>query len=293
MPHRCDIIDVEEALTKTGPELFKELLRLYPVAEPDDYFKQGQWKNEMMKNDIVLLESHRREAGAPDPPDLEDLKVPKLPDEGAAKTALASALGLKLQGTPTATGLASAATAGASATATPVVEIRLIALFVAKWKLDPVTAKTALAKLESTHRRYIIQTFKPATTGPEATKELETFIAACEADGSWDKPAGESKPAGENGTASNGAGGATATATPAATPATVTPKAGGVTAASPRPPITNQAFLAGALNTGVKRPIGSLATNPALANKLPKATPATGIRPPGGMLRPAVRPAGS
>jgi hypothetical protein len=144
-----DIIDVEEALTKTGPELFKELYRIYPVAEPDDYFKNGQWRNDVMKTDIVLIESHRRESGAPDVPDLDDLKLPKLPEAsltGSAPNAL-GALSLQQKLMPNILPTTPNGAPAITATSTPVVEIRLIALFVSKWKLDAVKAKTELAKL--------------------------------------------------------------------------------------------------------------------------------------------------
>jgi hypothetical protein len=194
-----DIIDVEEALTKTGPELFKELYRIYPVAEPDDYFKNGQWRNDVMKTDIVLIESHRRESGAPDVPDLDDLKLPKLPEAsltGSAPNAL-GALSLQQKLMPNILPTTPNGAPAITATSTPVVEIRLIALFVSKWKLDAVKAKTELAKLSQGRRRYVISNFKAASqTGAEATKELEAYIAECEADGSWDKAAGTTLPNG-------------------------------------------------------------------------------------------------
>jgi hypothetical protein len=199
-----DIIDVEEALTKTGPELFKELYRVYPVAEPEDYFKNGQWRNELMKADIVLLVSHRRESGAPDVPDIDDVKLPNLPEATSLPSFMPKAFGLGAisglgavsfqQGQQVAakanTSVLPNTLSGAAAitaASTPVVEIRLIALFVAKWKLDPVKSKTELSKLTPARRRYIIQNFKATSVGPEATKELETYLAECEADGSWDK----------------------------------------------------------------------------------------------------------
>jgi len=156
-----DIIDVEEALTKTGPELFKELYRVYPVAEPEDYFKNGQWRNELMKADIVLLVSHRRESGAPDVPDIDDVKLPKLPEATSLPSFMPKAFGLgaisglgavsSQQGQQVAakanTSVLPSIPSGApamTAASTPVVEIRLIALFVAKWKLDPVKSKRAI-----------------------------------------------------------------------------------------------------------------------------------------------------
>lgn len=245
-----DIVDLEEAFTKSGAELFKELYRVYPVADPEDYFKGGQWKNEMMKTDLMLTESHRRECGAPDVPDLEDIKVPNVPSATPAFVSAAyfgAAGAVKPLGvakpagflTPTAPVLAGAAV-GAS---TPVVEIRLIALFVAKWKLEPVMAKTLLAKLTSPRRRYVIQNFKPTTTGAEASKELETYIAQCEEDNSWDTAVANGTPAG-------------AIVKPTiASPAITAAKAGVV----PRPAVVapNPAV------TGLKRPLTPAAVNPA------------------------------
>merc|ERR1719291_86557 len=69
----------------------------------------------------------------------------------------------------------------------PVAELRLIALFIAKWKLEATSAKMTLAKLSPPRRRHIITNFKPASgeTGPAATKALVEFIASCEKTGNW------------------------------------------------------------------------------------------------------------
>merc|ERR1711933_79326 len=105
--------NMDEVLEKTGQDLFKEILRIYDTAEFEDYFKAGAWKNDLMKTDYVLLAAHRKEAGAPDPPALEDVVMP----EGIEKTNVAKAL----------PGTTAAALAGGG----PVAELRLIALFVA------------------------------------------------------------------------------------------------------------------------------------------------------------------
>jgi hypothetical protein len=201
-----DIVDLDEAMTKTGAELFKELYRIYPVAEAEDYFKQGQWKVEQMKTDLMLLESHRRESGAPDVPDLEDIKVPSLPMQTSLPTMFSAgaAMGLlkpagAVPGAVAPRPVAPVITAANPGGSTSVVEIRLIALFVAKWKLEPATSKVVLAKLTPLRRRYVIQNFKATTTGAAASKELEDFIAQCEEDKSWDTastPATVAPPAG-------------------------------------------------------------------------------------------------
>jgi len=192
-----DICDLEEALNKTGADLFKELFRIYPVADPEDYFRAGQWRNDVMKADLRLIESHRRECGAPDVADLDDVKLPLLPQAWPTPQAwpqqqqamggmVVKPAGLVPSGS--AAGTVPAGTTAVAGTAS-VVEIRLIALFVAKWKLDPATSKQVLAKLTPTRRRYVIQNFKATKTGAEASAELEEYVAKCEEDKSWDAAA--------------------------------------------------------------------------------------------------------
>jgi len=201
-----DICDLEEALNKTGGDLFKELFRIYPVADPEDYFKNGQWKNDVMKADLRLIESHRRECGSPDVADLDDIKCPPLPQQTAAFSAggpvvwpqqqmwanrlpVVGGLVVKPAGLVPSGSVAGTVPGGVVAGTASVVEIRLIALFVAKWKLDPVTSKQILAKLTPTRRRYVIQNFKATKTGVEASSELEEYVAQCELDASWDAAA--------------------------------------------------------------------------------------------------------
>lgn len=191
----------EDVLKKKGPELFRELLRLYPHAEAEDYIKAGAWREDMMKVDIQLVEANRSEAGAEDPPPLEEVKLPADMPKGIISGAVAPPLGLvKVPGAlinaaaaagairPVLggiAGLAPAAVPGAAAGPGPVAELRLIALFVAKWKLDPARTKMLLAKLTPYRRRHIIQSFKALTPGGEATDLLEKYIEECEKTDSW------------------------------------------------------------------------------------------------------------
>jgi hypothetical protein len=247
----------EEALAKTGPELFKELLRLYDTAEVEDYFKNGAWKNDLMKTDLVLIEAHRKEAGAPDPPTLEDVKLPDMP------AAAAGAMGLLQQ--KMALGALTAGATGVGAAAGPVAELRLIALFVAKWKLDPTKTKMLLAKLNPQRRRYVIQNFKATASGEAGATELESYITECEANGQWDKatlPVSGIVPA---------AGAARPTYPVLVKPAT------GLTG------LVKPAFTPAAAATGIKRPLTSAitpaATRPRLGLGLGAAaatTPAAG-----------------
>mmetsp|Transcript_32974 Transcript_32974/g.60369 ORF Transcript_32974/g.60369 Transcript_32974/m.60369 type:complete len:141 (-) Transcript_32974:61-483(-) len=64
---------------KEGVDLFREILRLMPDAQPQDYIRSGVWQNETMKMDMEILECHRAEAGAPAPRPLEEVPMPKVP----------------------------------------------------------------------------------------------------------------------------------------------------------------------------------------------------------------------
>lgn len=178
----------EEALSKEGPELFRELLRIYETAEAEDYFDQwrSNWKNDLLRMDIQLIEAHRKEAGAPDAPDLEDVKLPNVPQ------------GMKIPGLGLTKALGATAQVAAGATQAlasvavgrPIDELRLIALFVTKWKMDPTKTKMILAKLTPQRRRYVMKSFSASAAGPGAADELEAFITECEANGDWDAAGG-------------------------------------------------------------------------------------------------------
>lgn len=180
----------EEILAKSGPELFKELLRVYSVAEVEDYFKAGQWKDDLMRTDIQLMYQHAREAGADDPTPLEDVKMPELPrallplgalQPGISRTA-PGLLSARPVVTLAPTSLAAKPVAVTAATAAA--EVRLTALFVAKWKLDASRTKLMLAKLSPLRRRYVIQQFK-APPGADPTSALQAFITKCETTNAW------------------------------------------------------------------------------------------------------------
>lgn len=219
----------EDRLSKKGAELFRELKRIYPVAEVDDYFKMGAWKDDLMKTDLQLVDAHKREAGAPDPPPLEEVPMPDIPRVlGFAKPFSASGISL-----PTPTGVTSVVTAGGA-----VAELRLIALFVAKWKLDPTRTKTLLGKLVPARRRYVIANFKTEADGVEATDALEAYIGECEQENKW--PAA------------------------VATPATVTPATSTATRPLVVPPTTA---------TGVKRPFSAV-VSPLVMDPSKKPRPA-------------------
>lgn len=160
---------LDVVLQKKGPELFKELVRLYPLAEVEDYFKGGQWNAELLKMDIQVFWSHREEAGAPEPPPVEEVKVGHLPAgnptpaNGFLQSPVAAGLQVQPQGALT----------GA--------ELQLMVNFANKHKLDPVRAKTMLCALPAPQRYAVIGGFAPkeAKEGEESDvhKQLEAFIA--------------------------------------------------------------------------------------------------------------------
>lgn len=276
----------EEILMKTGAELFKELLRVYPVAEFEDYYRGGQWKEELMRTDLHLIYAHAREAGAPYPPPLEEVKLPgnvpkavQLP--GAVRPTLAGGVRPVLAKPPVPTPMGAAATPAAKATAaTPAAaattapaevpaataassqatELRLIALFVAKWKLDATRTKLMLAKLTPPRRRYIITNFKNA--GGDPTVALEQFIAKCEQTDAWAAAAvSPAMPA--------------AAAVPAKRPLTPTMPEG-----SNKVPRLMTPGTVTPAKAGVVRPMGAVRPLAAAGGLTPRA-----VRPPG--LRPA------
>lgn len=232
-----------DALAKTGPELFRELLRVYTMADVEDYCKNGVWQDAQMKVDMQLIEAHRKEAGSEDPPPIDEVVLPEdaMPQKpagvglplgypgagllgarppgtlvlgrpaGAALPAAqlmaltraraAQGQGVALAATrpgagllavaPARPGLGPAVRLGAAGGAgaalalrtsenPAAVELRHIALFVAKWKLDPTRTKAVLAKLAPDRRRHVIQSFKSTTPGPAATGLFEAYVRQCE-----------------------------------------------------------------------------------------------------------------
>ncbi|CAJ1359705.1 unnamed protein product [Effrenium voratum] len=206
-----------------GAELFKEMYRLLPTLSFEDYFKNGVWQNDMMRLDIEVIDAHRREAGAPDPPAMEEVDFPPLPGNSQASSLGGLMRALVPGGTPVvvppggspvaalaraATGmqdpsLMGEATAPAEAKAPgfPAVplaaavpkmaapaplDMKVIALFVSKWKLDPSKAKAALEKLMPSRRRFVMQNFKHVPMNGSSSEKLQEYIAQCEQTGCWD-----------------------------------------------------------------------------------------------------------
>ncbi|CAE8630738.1 unnamed protein product [Polarella glacialis] len=217
-------LGIKDAIqNKGGPDLFRELLRQYPLAELEDYYKNGVWQLEMLKLDIEILDAHRAEAGAPYVIPLDEVKMPAtmpatsqpmnqaqvmanmmralgssgavlngtaaVPLSAAQIAVSAQALAARLPGAA----LAAAAPVAVGATGVPApLDMRTIALWVSKWKLEPVKTKALLEKLTPPRRRFIMQNFKfVAENGSLPVVKLEEYIRECEKTSSWDAVSGE------------------------------------------------------------------------------------------------------
>mmetsp|Transcript_27266 Transcript_27266/g.56579 ORF Transcript_27266/g.56579 Transcript_27266/m.56579 type:complete len:318 (+) Transcript_27266:48-1001(+) len=292
----------EEILQKHGVELFRELLRVYSVADLEDYFKVGVWKEELIKADLQLVWAHRREAGAPDPPDLEEVPMPNVPKVAAPLMMLGARpvipgmmaagvvrpggnipLAAALRPHAAAQGLAKVvpptAAGAAGATSGPAAELKLIALFINKWKLDPTRAKMLLAKMTPAKRRFVITNFKNASNAADATGALDQYIAQCEKTNAW--------------------GAAVASATGAsAAPRPVAPKMAVPTMAAKRPIATITPFMDPSKRPRIMPPgqVAAPTAKPAFAHVRPMTPtrPSTlmQVRPPGQQVMPraAIRP---
>jgi len=161
-----------QALKKSGADLFRELLRLYPVAEAEDYWKAGSWQDEIIKRDLVLVEAHRRDSAAPEPPALEEVPMPKAPGQAFTGMILPQRPGI----TPGAAPLVLPMAAG---------QAQKIALFIAGSKLDPLRARPLLNGLQKYQQDYVLENFKSTSTGAEATDELEKYISESKASSVW------------------------------------------------------------------------------------------------------------
>lgn len=166
-------------------DLFRELLRIYPTAEIEDYYKAGLWKTDCMRMDYNLIEAHRNEGGAPEPPPLEDIPVPELP-----KSLLRPAVGMNGTG-PGYVKLPAQAQAPVlsqivkPSTARSTADSRILAVFVAKHKLDPSRAKTLVMGLEPKERRAVFIGFKSTGVDKHGTDALEGYIMTCKDSGVW------------------------------------------------------------------------------------------------------------
>lgn len=167
--------DAAQEKKKDGKELFRELLQVYPRAAYEDYMKLGQWEVEVIEIDLELIRAHRKEAGAPEPIPLEEVKLPALPPSTAEKLV---ALKAQQAAAKAKAGTVVPAKAGATTKLDPQAELRLIALFIAKWKLDPTKTKLTLARLPPPRRKWVMANYK-------GTPTLDQYLANCEKTNLW------------------------------------------------------------------------------------------------------------
>ncbi|CAJ1394978.1 unnamed protein product [Effrenium voratum] len=163
---------LDVVLQKSESGLFKELYRLYPLAEVEDYFKMGRWQNDLMKMDIQAFMAHLEEAGAPEPPPLEEVKFPPLPPDTVA---LPTAPTVQPRATtaPAKTAAAPAPAATAATSVPPVnlpvlppAELQQLLQFVNEQKLNLTKAKMLLAPLPASLRQVVMKDFVPGEGDP-------------------------------------------------------------------------------------------------------------------------------
>lgn len=210
---------------KVGLELFRELLRLLPSLLLEDYYKNGNWQNDNMRLDIEILASHRIEAEGslrhlpplsevktPDLPPLLKLSVmskaaqPVLPAAAATANPQVAVPGPVGPGSPR----AAPSVTSAPQTKTPEMDgarvdsstlaamakttqpgavpadLRHIALFLSRWKLQPAKTRALLANLSPSRRRFVVQGFHCETVnGLSPVDKLGEYIQRCEKEKLW------------------------------------------------------------------------------------------------------------
>lgn len=160
-------------------------------------------------------------------------------------------------------GPSGAAAMSATAAAGPSAELKQIALFIQRWKLEATKAKLLLARLTPARRRYVMSNYKGVTT-------LDVYIQSCDRTNAW----ANAKDAPAAATASPGAA--------AGRPAQAKPQSAGAAPST-------------AAAAGVKRPLGApaaagggLAKIPRLAGTIGgQAAAKPGPKPPSGAPPPA------
>jgi len=184
----------------SGTTLFRDFLRHFPRARLEDYYKEGRWLTEQLEVDLALVAQHRREAGSPDPVPLEEIPVPELPRSqrrsggggqapawsgdrrspergGAASKPIggrADAGGRRPKPKPP----SAPPSASAKAAQRPP-DMPQLNDFISRWRLDPVRAKTLIARLPASRRRFVLDDFhySEARDGGTSTSAFERFVA--------------------------------------------------------------------------------------------------------------------
>mmetsp|Transcript_140871 Transcript_140871/g.392671 ORF Transcript_140871/g.392671 Transcript_140871/m.392671 type:complete len:321 (+) Transcript_140871:86-1048(+) len=231
--------DTEARLS--GSELFRELKRLLPTAIFGDYYQNGAWKRRHLLVDIELVQAHRREAGAPDPPSLSERDIPELAQmEPSLPPSRASGSAAR-NGRRRAPGEASSRLTPTQPPEPPpralVADARheesaRIREFTEKWRVNPKKGKLLLARLRPSQQLWVMRHFRVDSTSMGPTTQLEHFIRDAERNG--DLAAAE-------GPGTAGRGSTARRVPPAASPPSRSAAAPSSRGTSPRSPLPRRA----------------------------------------------------
>jgi len=163
----------ERSDAEADAEPFRELLRLFPLANIEDYFQNNKWRLDKIRIDTLLIDAHRKESGAPEPPPIEEVELPPLP--GKVRPAIGSVA--RPPAKPVVVPPASRAVVNQAAA-----ELKQISAFISKWKLDATKSKQILARLPPPKRRFVLSNFEgPGSPGsPEMGAAFEKYVRECD-----------------------------------------------------------------------------------------------------------------
>jgi len=196
-------------MDEEGTTLFRELLRLLPTARVDTYYQSGQWRKDDILVDTELVILHRLEAGAPEPPPLEEIPLPVLSKPPLKRQELRTTRKRSLSAergrlgkdqvirrwnserSSASSGGTKAWEWGTSKAKTSVAtEARLFEEFVSKWRLDTNRAKYLLARLVPSRRRWVLENFRHTVSALSPSAALERYISDQRAK-NWDESASQ------------------------------------------------------------------------------------------------------
>lgn len=196
----------DDGISEDGMNLFRELLRFYPIAKVKTYYDHGRWNKRQLITDTNLFMVHREGGGAPPPLDLEDVPMPELPSSGYGGQVSSSTSSRRGPGPPSVPPVRPAPARGPpteqrrpltpappkeapparaftaqGADHRPVAsESRMIQNFVDKWGLDATRTKLMFSRLLPSKRQMVLENFPGG-----GADELRQYIARCERENAW------------------------------------------------------------------------------------------------------------
>jgi len=172
-----------------GKDLFKELFRQFPTAVYSDYYTGGRWQLDKILMDTELVVAHRNESGAPEPAPIDEIKLPAEVERLSGASWAHAQPAPQAYAPPAAMGSARSAAPSVfrpsapashpavSSTTAPQTELKMIANFVQKYRLDPTKTKLILSRLTPSRRLAVINGFPGAAGGNgSAMISLEKYI---------------------------------------------------------------------------------------------------------------------